>query len=295
MRVGALIDGLSRCVGRGLAAVTSVVTQGTDTLANLCGDLETRVEVVWSGLHGMATLASGTRRNWPTVLGFLAGEDVVRPGGRRGMGALTHRAVDTRVGLPQGTTSAYFRTRAALLAGIVKRLADRDREDLRALGLDLDSGDAEDGGASKPADQAAQHAAVDAAVDAAFDAASAAAATAPPDESLLTSPPSPELLDAITEATAGFIDTSLASARNRTLARYHCRLESITSPDLRRLLAPHEDAAYRQTRDLLASLATPDVETPGHAPTSPQSTASSSTASSPARTRSSVLPHIAPC
>ena len=50
----------------------------------------------------------------------------------RGMRGLTHRAVDTRAGLPQGTTSAYFRTRKALIEAVVRRIADLDRADLQA-------------------------------------------------------------------------------------------------------------------------------------------------------------------
>jgi DNA-binding transcriptional regulator YbjK len=50
----------------------------------------------------------------------------------RGMRGLTHRAVDTRAGLPQGTTSAYFRTRKTLIEAVVQRVADLDREDLEA-------------------------------------------------------------------------------------------------------------------------------------------------------------------
>ncbi|MGK5676553.1 TetR/AcrR family transcriptional regulator [Micromonospora sp. URMC 106] len=47
-----------------------------------------------------------------------------------GMRALTHRAVDTRAGLPLGSTSAYLRTRQALIEAVVQRLADLDRADL---------------------------------------------------------------------------------------------------------------------------------------------------------------------
>lgn len=47
--------------------------------------------------------------------------------GELGLRALTHRAVDGRAGVPTGTTSNHFRTRAALLAGIVARLVERDR------------------------------------------------------------------------------------------------------------------------------------------------------------------------
>ncbi|WP_030275846.1 TetR/AcrR family transcriptional regulator [Streptomyces sp. NRRL B-24484] len=49
-----------------------------------------------------------------------------------GMRGLTHRAVDRRAGLPTGTTSAYFRTRAALLTGLVTRLVHLDQAELQA-------------------------------------------------------------------------------------------------------------------------------------------------------------------
>lgn len=47
----------------------------------------------------------------------------------QGMRGLTHRAVDTAAGLPAGSTSYYFRSRAALVAGCVQRLLERDLED----------------------------------------------------------------------------------------------------------------------------------------------------------------------
>ncbi|MEU8300768.1 TetR/AcrR family transcriptional regulator [Micromonospora sp. NPDC048909] len=49
-----------------------------------------------------------------------------------GMRALTHRAVDARAGLPLGTTSAYLRTRQALIEAVVRRLVDLDQADLAA-------------------------------------------------------------------------------------------------------------------------------------------------------------------
>ncbi|HEX6514937.1 MAG TPA: TetR/AcrR family transcriptional regulator [Nocardioidaceae bacterium] len=49
--------------------------------------------------------------------------DVLAAGGIR---RLTHRAVDTRAGLPLGSTSNRFRSRDALLAGVIKRLLDRE-------------------------------------------------------------------------------------------------------------------------------------------------------------------------
>jgi AcrR family transcriptional regulator len=41
-----------------------------------------------------------------------------------GVGGVTHRHVDTRAGLPPGTTSNYFRTRLALLEAVTAYVAD---------------------------------------------------------------------------------------------------------------------------------------------------------------------------
>ncbi len=61
--------------------------------------------------------------------------DVLADEGVRG---LTHRAVDRRAALPPGTTSAYFRTRAALLTGLVTRLVQRDQAELQSLAEQFD-------------------------------------------------------------------------------------------------------------------------------------------------------------
>jgi DNA-binding transcriptional regulator YbjK len=47
--------------------------------------------------------------------------EVIADGGLRG---LTHRAVDTRAELPAGSTSSCFRTRSALLRGVLDRLVE---------------------------------------------------------------------------------------------------------------------------------------------------------------------------
>ncbi|QIS19442.1 TetR family transcriptional regulator [Nocardia terpenica] len=49
---------------------------------------------------------------------------------RTGMRGLTHRAVDQAAGLPEGSCSNNFRTRQALLAATVDRLAERDAAEL---------------------------------------------------------------------------------------------------------------------------------------------------------------------
>ncbi|MEV6772734.1 TetR family transcriptional regulator [Nocardia sp. NPDC051030] len=47
----------------------------------------------------------------------------------QGFRALTHRALDTALELPAGSTSYYFRTKRALVEAIVDRIATRSRTD----------------------------------------------------------------------------------------------------------------------------------------------------------------------
>lgn len=57
-----------------------------------------------------------------------------------GMHGLTHRAVDRRAGLPEGSTSYYFRTRQALLQAVVERLAELITAEIPAFPVtDLDA------------------------------------------------------------------------------------------------------------------------------------------------------------
>lgn len=51
-----------------------------------------------------------------------AGLEVLADAGARG---LTHRAVDRAAGVPLGTTTNYFRSRSALLTGLVERIYER--------------------------------------------------------------------------------------------------------------------------------------------------------------------------
>jgi DNA-binding transcriptional regulator YbjK len=52
----------------------------------------------------------------------------------KGMKGLTHRAVDAKAGLAEGTTSNYYRNRAALVGAVLDRLLQRDAELLRNVG-----------------------------------------------------------------------------------------------------------------------------------------------------------------
>ncbi|MFD3555918.1 TetR/AcrR family transcriptional regulator [Streptomyces goshikiensis] len=60
--------------------------------------------------------------------------DVLADEGIRG---LTHRAVDRKATMPPGTTSAYFRTRAALLTALVTRLVQLDQAELHTMAEEL--------------------------------------------------------------------------------------------------------------------------------------------------------------
>ena len=51
----------------------------------------------------------------------------------RGARALTHRAVDRQAGVPAGSTSNVFRTKASLIAGVLGYLTDRELQALPAL------------------------------------------------------------------------------------------------------------------------------------------------------------------
>lgn len=50
--------------------------------------------------------------------------------GTEGRRALSHARVDERAGLPKGSTSNYFRTRAALLSGVVDRIVERETAEM---------------------------------------------------------------------------------------------------------------------------------------------------------------------
>jgi AcrR family transcriptional regulator len=144
-----------------------------------------------------------------------------------GMRGLTHRAVDGRAGLPQGTTSAYFRTRRALIEAVVRRIADLDRIDTHAGRLPTDD---------------------------------------PGSPSTVDEPVPPVLggadLDALAAGIAALLDHWLTAGRRRALARYACLLEATHHPELREILA-YGDASRAQARAILTQAGAPDVERRG--------------------------------
>lgn len=60
--------------------------------------------------------------------------------GAEGVRALTHARVDERAGLPPGSTSNWFRTRRALLGGIVDWIAERERAEFSPAATPASSG-----------------------------------------------------------------------------------------------------------------------------------------------------------
>lgn len=77
-------------------------------------------------------MASNRERALTAAIGILADE---------GIRALTHRRVDERAGLPQGSTSNAFRTRDALLLGVTDHMATTE---LPAIAPSLAAGSPEE-------------------------------------------------------------------------------------------------------------------------------------------------------
>jgi DNA-binding transcriptional regulator YbjK len=57
----------------------------------------------------------------------------------QGLRGLTHRAVDRQAGLPEGSCSAYLRTRKALVLALTDYVAARITDDVEGLGAELAS------------------------------------------------------------------------------------------------------------------------------------------------------------
>lgn len=58
-----------------------------------------------------------------------------------GLRALTHRSIDTALGLPTGSTSYYFRSKADLLSAVVDRVVDASRAAFDEFVLEGDATD----------------------------------------------------------------------------------------------------------------------------------------------------------
>ncbi|MFF3059810.1 TetR/AcrR family transcriptional regulator [Streptomyces sp. NPDC057909] len=86
-------------------------------------------------------MATSTTRTPGTSRADLITDAALALLAERGMRGLTHRAVDERAGLPQGSTSNYARTRQALLEATVRRLAEREAQVLAPGELPMPGGE----------------------------------------------------------------------------------------------------------------------------------------------------------
>lgn len=158
-----------------------------------------------------AAAAGGSRAELiaDTALALLA---------ERGMRGLTHRAVDEAAGLPQGSTSNHARTRAALLAAAVRRLAEREARVLTPDEMPHPGG--------SPLDTA----------DGRND----------------------DALDAVADALALALHRALTGQRALLIARYELALEATRRPELREFYDTAGRGFREPLEALLTALGSPE-------------------------------------
>ncbi len=144
----------------------------------------------------------------------------------QGIRGLTHRAVDEAAGLPAGSTSYYFRTRAALLEAVVAHLVVVDQAAFAREQGDWAAGPVAGSVTGPLAGPAPEP-------DAPLNPVGPDAPLGPagPD-----APLGPAGLDALAGSMAAAIDAMLTRRRRYALARYACLLEAARIPALRSLL-----------------------------------------------------------
>ncbi|THA77112.1 TetR family transcriptional regulator [Streptomyces sp. A0642] len=163
----------------------------------------------------------------------------------RGMRGLTHRAVDERAGLPQGSTSNYARTRQSLLEATVRRLAEREAQVLAPGDLPV------------PGERRAASDTASGADGTAGIARGPAAAATPGDPAAPPATPGP---DALVAALALALHRYLTHHADLLVCRYELALEATRRPGLRAFY----DATGRQFREpleaLMAAAGSPEPE-----------------------------------
>ncbi|MFI6106586.1 TetR/AcrR family transcriptional regulator [Streptomyces sp. NPDC051310] len=154
----------------------------------------------------------------------------------RGMRGLTHRAVDERAGLPQGSTSNHARTRQALLEAAVRRLADREAQVLGADALPFaEPAGSRAGGESSPGRESGSGTGSGSGTEGG----SAGGAPGPGGG-----------LDAVLDALSLALHRYLTHHRDLLVARYELALEATRRPELRSFY----DATGRRFREPLTAL-----------------------------------------
>src|SRR5262245_51087519 len=85
---------------------------------------------------GVATQSEGTEKPTRRTAIADAAIELLAELGSRG---LTHRQVDRRLEIPEGSTGAYYRTRQALLEATAKRVGELDNMEIELMrSVDLD-------------------------------------------------------------------------------------------------------------------------------------------------------------
>lgn len=166
----------------------------------------------------------------------------------RGMRGLTHRAVDERAGLPQGSTSNHARTRQALLEAAVRRLADREAQVLGADALPFaDPAESRAGGEGGPGGESSPGREGDSGTGSGFgtegdsgtEGGSAGGAPGPGGG-----------LDVVLDALSLALHRYLTHHRDLLVARYELALEATRRPELRSFY----DTTGRRFREPLTAL-----------------------------------------
>lgn len=183
----------------------------------------------------MATRTTGSAR------GELITDAALALLAERGMRGLTHRAVDERAGLPQGSTSNYARTRQSLLEATVRRLAERESRVLAPgeLPAPAPAADGNTSAAPEPAPGAT-------------GAGTAAAPSGPSGPSAPPAPSGPPGQDALIAGLALALHRYLTRHPELLICRYELALEATRRPELRAFF----DATGRQFREPLVALLT---------------------------------------
>ncbi|MFJ8659407.1 TetR/AcrR family transcriptional regulator [Streptomyces sp. NPDC093795] len=140
----------------------------------------------------------------------------------RGMRGLTHRAVDERAGLPQGSTSNHARTRQALLETAVRRQVQ-----LEARLLTPDELPGAGGGAPRADTGALAGPGARAGTDPLVDTGT------PADTDALADPAAPVDTDVVVDVLALALHRYLTDHRALLVSRYELALEATRRPELR--------------------------------------------------------------
>ncbi|MFF8510435.1 TetR/AcrR family transcriptional regulator [Streptomyces sp. NPDC015492] len=164
----------------------------------------------------------------------------------RGMRGLTHRAVDERAGLPQGSTSNHARTRQALLETAVRRQVQLES---RVLTPDELPGAAGPGPADRP-----DAAAADGGPDAGTGTAHAGAGAAHPGAGTRFD------ADALVDALSLALHRYLTDHRALLVSRYELALEATRRPELRAFFDTAGSVFHRPLVAMTAAAGSTDPE-----------------------------------